>query len=287
MTSLAITWVWPETLISIAVILLVALVGRWLVVRGIKLGTQAAINRAKVQREHTDSRAARIMAMATGANQVRHEQRTATVGSLLRSITSITIWVIALLMIMSVLGIPLAPLLASAGVGGIALAFGAQSLVKDFLSGMFMIMEDQYGVGDLIDTGTVSGTVEEVGLRVTRLRDGTGTLWYVRNGEILRIGNQSQGWSTAVVDVPVAYDEDPAKVIGILDEVATELEGDPAYADILLEKPTVAGVNAVSANAMTIRMTARTAPNQHWGIQRTMLERSVLALAKAGVRSPT
>ena len=286
MNSLVITWVWPDTLISIVVIVLVALIGRWLIARGIRLGTDAAIRRAKAHREHVDSRAARILALATGATQERHEQRTATVGSLLRNLTSIIIGVIAILSVMAVLGIPLAPLLASAGVGGIALAFGAQSLVKDFLSGIFMIMEDQYGVGDLVDTGEVKGTVEEVGLRVTRLRDGTGTVWYVRNGEILRVGNQSQGWSTAIVDVPVAYDEDPGKVIGILDEVAAELEQDPSYADVLLEKPTVAGVNAVTATAMTIRVMAKTAPNQHWGIQRTLLERSLYALGKAGVRSP-
>ena len=149
-----------------------------------------------------------------------------------------------------------------------------------------MIMEDQYGVGDLIDTGDARGTVEDVGLRVTRLRDATGTVWYVRNGEILRVGNQSQGWSTAIIDVPVAYDEDAAKVIGILEGVAAEIDTDAAYADVLLERPTVAGVNAVTATTMSIRMTAKTAPNQHWAIQRTLLERSLSALGKAGVRSP-
>jgi small conductance mechanosensitive channel len=286
MYPLAIEWIWPDTPIALAIIIVVALVSHALIVRGIRLGTQAAIRRAKAHHEHPDSRTARILAVATGATQERHEQRTATVGSLLRNITSIVIWLIAVLLMLAVLRIPLAPLLASAGVGGIALAFGAQSLVKDFLSGIFMIMEDQYGVGDLVNTGEVTGTVEEVGLRVTRLRDGTGTVWYVRNGEILRIGNQSQGWSTAIVDVPVAYDEDPGKVIGILDQVAADMETDDAYADILLEKPTVAGVNAVTATAMTIRMTAKTAPNQHWGIQRTLLERSLYALGRAGVRSP-
>lgn len=286
MFPLVITWVWPDTLISIAVIVVLALISRWLIARGIRLGTTAAIRRAKAQREQADSRAARILALATGANAERHEQRTATVGSLLRNLTSITIGVIAVLLIMAVLGIPLAPLLASAGVGGIALAFGAQSLVKDFLSGVFMIMEDQYGVGDLVDTGEVTGTVEDVGLRVTRLRDSTGTVWYVRNGEILRVGNQSQGWSTAIVDVPVAYDEDAARVIGVLEEVAAEMEQAPDYADVMLDKPTVAGVNAVTATTMTIRMTAKTAPNQHWGVQRSLLERSLQALAKAGVRSP-
>jgi len=287
MTPLALTWTWPETPIAIAVILVVALTARWLIVRGIKYGTKAAIHRASMQRTHPESRAQRILAMATGADNERYEQRISTVSSLLRNLTSIILGAVVVLTIMAVFDIPLAPLLASAGVGGIALAFGAQSLVKDFLSGIFMIMEDQYGVGDLIDTGEVRGTVEEVGLRVTRVRDATGTVWYVRNGEILKLGNQSQGWSTAIIDVPVAYDEDAGKVMGILEQVSAEIDEDPAFEDVLLEKPTVAGVNAVTATTMSIRLMAKTAPNQHWGLQRVLLERSLTALAKAGVRSPS
>jgi moderate conductance mechanosensitive channel len=287
MTPLALTWTWPDTPIAIAIIIVVALTARWLIVRAIKYGTKAAIHRASMQRTHPESRAARILAMATGADNERYEQRISTVSSLLRNLTSIIVGAILVLTIMAVFDIPLAPLLASAGVGGIALAFGAQSLVKDFLSGIFMIMEDQYGVGDLIDTGEVRGTVEEVGLRVTRVRDATGTVWYVRNGEILKLGNQSQGWSTAIIDVPVAYDEDAGKVIGILEQVATEIDADPAFEDVLLEKPTVAGVNAVTATTMSIRMMAKTAPNQHWGLQRALLERSLTTLGRAGVRSPS
>ena len=287
MTPLAIHWIWPDTPITIGIILLVALIGRWLIVRTIKFGTQTAIHRAVQQRTHPESRAQRILVMATGAHNERYELRISTVSSLLRNLTSIVIGAVVVLTIMDVLGIPLTPLLASASVGGIALAFGAQSLVKDFLSGVFMIMEDQYGVGDLIDTGEVRGTVEEVGLRVTKVRDATGTVWYVRNGEILKLGNQSQGWSTAIIDVPVAYDEDAGKVMAILDKVATEIDEDPAFKDVLLEKPTVAGVNAVTATTMSIRMMAKTAPNQHWGLQRTLLEHSLTALGKAGVRSPS
>jgi moderate conductance mechanosensitive channel len=287
MTPLVLTWTWPETPIAIGIIIIVALVCRWLIVRAINFGVKTALHRAAEQRKHPESRAQRIMAMAVGADNARYEQRITTVASLLRNLTSIIVGVILLLTVMDVFDIPLTPLLASAGVGGIALAFGAQSLVKDFLSGIFMIMEDQYGVGDLIDTGEVRGTVEDVGLRVTRVRDATGTVWYVRNGEILKVGNQSQGWSTAIIDVPVAYDEDAGKVIGILEEVSALIDEDPAFADILLEKPTVAGVNAVTATTMSIRLMAKTAPNEHWGLQRVLLERSLTALAKAGVRSPS
>jgi len=287
MTPLVIEWTWPDTPIALVIIIVGALIFRWLIIRAINFGTKAAIHRAAMQRTHPESRAARILTMATGADNERYEQRISTVSSLLRNLTSIVVGAVLALTVLDVLNIPLTPLLASASVGGIALAFGAQSLVKDFLSGIFMIMEDQYGVGDLIDTGEVRGTVEEVGLRVTRVRDATGTVWYVRNGEILKLGNQSQGWSTAIIDVPVAYDEDAGKVIGILEQVATEIDADPAFEDVLLEKPTVAGVNAVTATTMSIRMVAKTAPNQHWGLQRALLERSLTALGKAGVRSPS
>ncbi len=134
-------------------------------------------------------------------------------GAILKSTSTFAISAMAILTVMGLLGLPLGPLLASAGVGGVALGFGAQSLVKDFLSGIFMIVEDQYGVGDVIDTGEAIGTVEDVTLRVTRLRDGNGVVWYIRNGEIVRIGNRSQGWSTAVVDTAVAYDEDIDRAI--------------------------------------------------------------------------
>ncbi len=286
MTTLVLTWVWPDTAIAIFVVLAGALLGRWLILRGIAMVTQHTLARAQARRAGQTSRADRILAMATGAASERHEQRTATIASLLKNLTSLAMGTLIILTVLAILDVPLAPLLASAGVGGIAIAFGAQSLVKDFLSGIFMILEDQYGVGDVVNTGEVTGTVQEVGLRVTRLRDSTGQIWYVRNGEILRVGNQSQGWSTAIIDVPVAYDEDAAKVISILDEVATEIDADPALADVLLERPTVAGVNAVTGGTMTVRVTAKTAPNQHWGVQRTVLERSVTALTRAGVRGP-
>lgn len=286
MTPFVITWVWPDTLIAIAIILAVALITRWLIIRAINLATKAAIARSQGHRVEHLSAAQKLLARATGSDGERYEQRIRTVASLSRNLVSIVVVVIVVLTVLAVFDIPLAPLLASAGVGGIALAFGAQSLVKDFLSGVFMIMEDQYGVGDLVNVGEVSGTVEEVGLRVTRIRDATGTLWYVRNGEILRVGNLSQGWSTAIVDVPVAVDEDAAKVIAVLEQVAADAAQDEEFADVLLDQPTVAGVNGVTATAMTVRMMAKTGTNQHWGVQRALLARSLTALAKAGVRSP-
>ena len=133
-------------------------------------------------------------------------------------------------------------MLASAGVAGVALGFGAQTLIKDFLAGIFIILEDQYGVGDVVDLGPAIGTVEEVDLRVTRLRDMGGVVWYVRNGEILRVANRSQGWTVATVDVPVAYDEYLEKVIVVIDRIGKEMLDDPAFSGMLLGAPQYAGV---------------------------------------------
>src|SRR5699024_10376654 len=153
---------------------------------------------------------------------------------------------------------------------GVALGFGAQSLVKDFLSGVFMIVEDQYGVGDVIDTGEVVGTVEDVSLRVTQLRDGSGVTWYVRNGEIVRIGNRSQGWSVAIVDIPIAYDADVERAQSIIRDVAAQLTDDAAYEEKLLEPPEVIGVESIGGGAITIRVTAKCVAQQHFAIQREL-----------------
>lgn len=273
-------------LIMIGVVIIATVVGRYLLIRVVRGATRRAVERAKQRRTGSETRAERILSAVTMARDERAEQRTATLGSLISNLISVTLIVVGVLTILAILNVPLTPLLASAGVGGVALAFGAQSLVKDYLSGLFMILEDQYGVGDLIDTGEVVGTVEEVTMRVTRLRDSSGKVWYIRNGEILRLGNLSQGWSTAVVDVPVANDEDAAKCIAVLEQVADDVDQDPEFADVLLDKPSVAGVDSVNNTTMTLRMFAKTAPNKHWGMQRTLLARAHAALVEAGVRVP-
>ncbi|HRA27230.1 mechanosensitive ion channel domain-containing protein, partial [Ornithinibacter sp.] len=201
----------------------------------------ATMTSRSARRLAESGRAGRVLASATGLDNERQRQRVETVGSLLRSVVTLTVATLAILTIMALLGIPLGPLLASAGVAGVALGFGAQSLVKDFLSGVFMIIEDQYGVGDVIDTGEAIGTVEEVTLRITRLRDANGVTWYVRNGEIIRIGNRSQGVATATVDMPVSYAENVDRVVGIIREAAAELGADPDWQEQLVEPPTVLG----------------------------------------------
>lgn len=280
-----VTWVWPETALSLGTVLLVTLLLRVVLRRTIRIGVGASLSLAD---RHRDAKGAteRVLTKITGAADDRHQARVRTVGSVLRNAVDVVLVVLVTLTILMILGIPLEPVLAASGIGGIALAFGAQSLVKDYISGILMILEDQFGVGDLIDTGEVVGTVEEVGLRVTKLRDAGGQAWYVRNGEIQRVGNQSQGWSTAVVDVPIAAGEDPAHAIAVLKDVVAEVCTGERYADVLLDDPAVAGVNEVRPGAIVLRITAKTAPNQQWALQRDLLAKSVDALHAAGIQDP-
>ena len=171
---------------------------------------------------------------------------------------------IAFVMVLSEVGMNVAPILASAGVLGLAIGFGAQNLVKDFLSGVMMMIEDQYGVGDAVDLGEAIGTVENVGLRVTRVRDVDGTVWYVRNGEILRVGNQSQNWARTVLDINVGYGEDLVRVREVLQEVAHGLWEDEDYKDVIIEEPEVWGVQDLSPDAVVMRVTLKTAPMEQW-----------------------
>ena len=259
--------------------IVLALLVRWLAHRAIGTVVDNAVKRAESNR----TKGAELL---LGADDGRRRQRALTMGSLLRSVATFVIMLVAVLTIMSLVGLPLGPLLASAGVGGVALGFGAQSLVKDFLSGIFMIVEDQYGVGDVIDTGEAIGTVEEVSLRVTRLRDASGVVWFIRNGEIVRIGNKSQGWAMATIDLQVAATEDPARVIPLVERVVTEVYADPQWEPKLLEAPSVAGVESVAAGAMTIRVFAKCVPGEQWGVPRRIREQAKATFDAEGIKLP-
>jgi small conductance mechanosensitive channel len=220
------------------------------------------------------------------ATATRRAQRAKTMGDLLKSVVTGVIVAVFGTMILSQLGVNIAPIIASAGIIGIALGFGAQSLVKDFLSGVFMIFEDQYGVGDVVDLGEATGTVEAVSLRVTRLRDLDGTVWYVPNGEILRVGNKSQNWSRAVVDVGVGYDEDIARAKRVLAEVARELWEDEEYRSVIIEQPEVTGVEALTPDAITLRVLVKTAPMEQWAIARELRQRIKARFDHEGIEIP-
>ena len=216
----------------------------------------------------------------------RRKQRADTMASVLKSVTTGVVSTVALLMILDELTLNVGPLLASAGILGVALGFGSQTLVKDFLSGIFLILEDQYGVGDVVDLGEASGVVEAVGLRVTRLRSVDGTVWYVRNGEILRVGNMSQGWARAVLDVQVGYGSDVERVREVLTSTAHELFEDPDFRDLVLEEPEVWGVEALSSDAIVVRMVIKTVPLKQWDVAREMRQRIKEAFDREGIEIP-
>jgi small-conductance mechanosensitive channel len=279
---------WPLIHPSLIIVgtLLTAVIVRWVLNHAIDRVVHKALTRAEGHETQTPRRASRVLAQATGLDESRKTQRASTMGAVLKSTSTFVIFTMALLTIMGALGLPLGGLLASAGVGGVALGFGAQSLVKDFLSGIFMIIEDQYGVGDVIDTGEAIGTVEDVTLRVTRLRDASGVVWYIRNGEIVRIGNRSQGWSTAVVDLQVGYHENLDLVLPLIRDVALALAEDPAWTTRLLEEPVVAGVESMAGGVVTIRVMAKCAPNENFPVSREIRERVKSAFDSAGIRAP-
>jgi small conductance mechanosensitive channel len=268
--------------LTIVWIIVLALVARWLLNRMIGRMVRRA------QGGVLPSQLARGPFASPGDEVARQRriQRAQTIGTLLRSIVSGVIVTIVVMMVLSEVGINIAPLIASAGILGVALGFGAQSLVKDFLSGIFMIFEDQYGVGDAVNLGDVSGVVEAVGLRVTRLRDVDGTVWYVRNGEILRVGNQSQNWSRSVLDIAVGYKEDVTRVRRILKEVAHDLWEDPEFHDRIIEEPEVWGVQSLGPDSVVVRVTLKTMPREQGNVSREMRERVKVRFDEEGIQMP-
>jgi small conductance mechanosensitive channel len=253
--------------LRIAFILVLALIVRAVVHRMIRKLTQRGANLG----------ASRLDTAHLLRGERRH-QRAQALGSVLSNAASVIIFGIAGITIAGDLGVNLAPVLASAGVLGIAVGFGAQSLVRDFLAGIFMLLEDQYGVGDVIDAGEATGTVEAVSLRTTRLRDVSGIVWYVRNGTINRIGNKSQSWARAVIDFPVPYDHDLGRVRKLMKEVALQLWNEPRWHDLILEEPEIWGVELVYRDAVVMRLVAKTLPLRQWEVARELRARLKMAL---------
>ncbi|GAB2508581.1 mechanosensitive ion channel family protein [Nocardiopsis aegyptia] len=216
----------------------------------------------------------------------RRQQRARTLGSVLSSFATIVIVVTALAMVLGEVGIALGPLLASAGVVGLAIGFGAQSLVADYLSGLLIMAEDQFGVGDVVDLGEAVGEVESVGLRITQVRDINGGLWYIRNGEIQRVRNDSQDWARAVLDVSVAYESNLERVYEVLERAGREMREDPEFGKFLLEDPTVWGVQSLDADGVVVRLAAKTVPLEQWGVTRELRRRVKAALDSSGIEIP-
>jgi small conductance mechanosensitive channel len=194
----------------------------------------------------------------------------------------VIVFSVAGLMVLDLFGFNLAPVLTSLGIVGVALGFGAQTLVKDLIAGLFMLFEDQYGVGDVIDTGEAVGVVESVGLRTVTLRDARGVLWYVRNGEIIRVGNKSQGWATIMLDVPVGF-VSLEEATRVLREAVESYSEDPAHEDEFVEAPQLLGVEQITSEGAVIRITCKTHSDKQWDVQRELRRRIAEALETSGI----
>jgi small conductance mechanosensitive channel len=225
-------------------------------------------------------------ALALRESSERSSQRTETLGVVMSNVTAIVIYTIAFVMALAEFDISLGPILASAGVAGVALGFGAQSVVKDFLSGIFMLIEDQYGVGDVIDVGEAAGVVEKVNLRVTQIRDVHGTLWHVPNGEIRRVGNKSQEWARTVLDVEVAYGTDIAFAMGVIKRVADEVWEEAPDNATILEEPEIWGVEYFGESAIAIRLAMKVEPAEQWTTARLVRGRLKEAFDAEGIEIP-
>lgn len=273
---------WLGTSLRIAVVVLIALVLRALLHRAIRKVVDQAVARPTVP----EALRQRLIDTSPAIAVERRRQRAETIGSVLKSVSSIAIFGVAFTTVLSELDVNLGPVLASAGVVGVALGFGAQNVVKDYLNGIFMILEDQYGVGDAVDVGEANGIVEAVGLRVTRLRSVDGTVWHVRNGEILRVGNMSQGWSRALIDVSVAYGTDIDRASVTIKRVADEVWRGDVVGEHVLDEPEVWGVEQLAADGILIRLVVKTAPLEQWKVARELRRELKAAFDAEGIEIP-
>jgi len=254
------------------------------VTRGIESGTplrrktRRALERARIDIPAVDPQELRLVAK-------RREQRAHTIGTVLRSALAVIIAAVLIVMALDMIGLPVAPLLASAGIVGVAFGFGAQSLVKDLLSGLFMLIEDQYGVGDVVDLGPATGTVEEVGLRSTRLRSLDGTVWYIPNGEILRVGNMTRLWSRALIEVRLGIETDLDRAReAMLDAVAAARAAQPEVDAAILSEPEVPGIESFDYYSVSVRLLIQCVPVQQWAVMRAVRLEMRRIFAERGIR---
>ncbi|WP_166873394.1 MULTISPECIES: mechanosensitive ion channel domain-containing protein [unclassified Salinibacterium] len=276
-------WVAWQPLITV----ILTLIGAFIAVRLLRFAIERVVTRivngAKKKQNVNDTQAL----MNSPLTAARTVQRTRALGSVLNSVATATIIVITVLALISTL-LPNATgafAVISAAVGA-GLGFGAQNIVKDVLNGLFMVAEDQLGVGDVVDTGFATGVVEGVGIRITQVRDVNGTLWFVRNGEILRVGNMSQGWARVIIDMAVPYDTEVETIQQHLLKTATTMANDGKWRHRILEKPEIWGIESVSAEAVVVRLVVKTRSASKDDVARELRARLKQTLDDIGVRLP-
>ncbi|MDA3804339.1 mechanosensitive ion channel family protein [Clavibacter sp. CT19] len=275
------TW---GVLIQVVSIVIGAFIARWILLVVIRNTVDQIVSGVKKRQNVDDTQSIQ----ASPLTAVRVVQRTRTLGSVLSNITTVVIVVIAMSLAVTAVNpdilSSLALLTAALGAG---LGFGAQNIVKDILNGLFMVVEDQLGVGDVVDVGPATGVVETVGIRITTLRDVNGTLWFVRNGEILRVGNMSQGWARVVIDLAVPYDTDVQAVQERMLATATELATTPKWRSRIVEKPELWGIESIAESAVVIRIVVKTRSNARDDVSRELRGRLKAALDRMDVTLPS
>lgn len=273
--------------LKIILVLLLALIGSWIARRWVKRLVARIVAPPQNPVERLGKMGLDVTAsLAPNLYDPRREARAASISAVLTSTVVVTIWTIAAITILGAIGIELAPLIAGAGIAGVALGFGAQSLVKDCITGFFMLAEDQYGIGDVVDLGEATGVVEEITLRTTVLRGLDGTVWHVPNGVVQRVGNKSQHWSVAVIDVDVAYETDLVRARELFHRAADEVCEREEFADHVLESPTVLGVEALGADGIRLRMTIKVEPGTQWALQRAIREHVKTVFDRESIEIP-
>lgn len=279
-------WFVAKPLAILAVVLVALIASRLLrsVIKRVMLRMLEPTSSTRLARLR--ERTPNVLLRTTEEWSLRSTARVQTLTAVARSLASLIVWIIAFVWILDILELNLGPFIAGAGIVGVALGFGAQNIVRDFLSGFFLIVEDQFGVGDIVDLGEATGTVEKVTLRSTRLRDVHGVVWHVPNGQILRVANQSQEWARALLDVEVAYDTDLEYAQQVIAETAEAMAADPEWAMEILETPEVWGIEAFTPNAIVIRLVMKTRPAAQWRVMRELRKRLKEAFDARGIVIP-
>ena len=273
-------WQMPVLIVAIVV---GALILRWLLLVILRRAIERVVS--GVKKNHNVEETQELASAPLSAARI--VQRTRTLGTVINSVLTVVVLGVAAIAILQVVGVPVLGILGAAGVVAAGLAFGAQNLVKDILNGMFIVFEDQLGIGDVVDLGMATGTVENVGVRITSVRDVNGTLWHVRNGEILRVGNKTQGWARVILDIPVPYHVDLDEVKASILTAAKQMAEDPEWRRKVIEVPEIWGIESITAEALVVRLVMKTRSADQWEIARELRARVKRTLDELGVKVPS
>lgn len=290
-----VTFHWPETVIEIVIIVALVIALRWVLRKLVRLTLTNSSKRSAHRIAWIGAKATKFISGSSAPTteflkiqedaQSRQGARAKTLATVLNSVIDVVLVITTVFWLLRTVNVDITPALASAGIGGLAIGFGAQSLIKDVISGMFLILEDQLGVGDTVTIDGLTGTVLSMQLRITQLQDASGEIWYIRNGEIVKLGNITQGWSSVVVNIPLNIDEDPFKVINLLTAALEKTKADPELDKLLLDEPSVLGLTSFDSYIANYGVSLKCLGNQQWAVERAVRANALDALRQAGIET--